>query len=217
MPEWSEFAAAFVVFFLSHSIPVRPRIKAQIASVIGGRGFTLTYSALSVAVLSWLIVAAGRAPYVALWDQAVWQRYVPLGAMLAASIILALGLGRPNPLSFGGARNDAFDPADPGIVGWIRHPLLFAIGLWAGAHILPNGDLAHVILFGVFLGFAAGGTRIIDRRKRRLLGLDWDRLSRRTRRITLTRSGAMRILIGAAIYAALLWLHIPVIGVSPYP
>lgn len=217
MSGWGEFIAAFVVFFVSHAIPVRPRVKGPIVARIGARGFSLAYSALSILVLAWLIVAAGRAPYMMLWPWAAWQPWVPFVANAVAMVILTLGTARPNPLSFGGARNETFDPDHPGIVGWMRHPLLVAIGLWAAAHMVPNGDLAHVILFGTFLAFAILGMRMIDRRKHRKMGPDWERLTKTARRIEVTPGGIMRIAIGLGLYGLILWLHTPVIGVSPLP
>ena len=67
LSEWGEFLAAFAVFFLSHSIPVRPKVKSRIVAKIGALGFTLLYSALSIAVLTWIISAAGRAPFIEIW------------------------------------------------------------------------------------------------------------------------------------------------------
>ena len=219
---WTEFVAAYAVFFLSHAVPVRPPVRPWLDARLGRRGFTLAYSAVSLAILVWLIGAAGRAPYLPLWDRAPWQTHVPLALMLPVCLILGLSIARPNPLSFGGARNDRFDPARPGIVRWARHPLLVALALWAGAHIVPNGDLAHVILFGSFAGFAALGGHLIDRRKKREIGADRDRLRRAVAtaprfapRVSL--AVAMRVLAGLALYAALLWLHPYLFGVSPLP
>ena len=118
---WLEFATAYVVFFLSHSIPVRPPVRPWLQARLGPSGFTLAYSALSLAVLAWLIGATGRAPQVALWGWAQWQTYVPLTVMGPVCLILALSIARPNPFSFGGAQNHLFDPARPGIVRWSRH------------------------------------------------------------------------------------------------
>jgi len=214
---WGDFIAAFAVFFASHAIPVRPPVKRRIVALIGRAGFTWAYSALSVAVLVWLLVAAYRAPYVELWPRAPWQSWVPFVTLAFAAVILALGTGRPNPLSFGGAQNERFDPDHPGIVGWMRHPLLWAIGLWAAAHMVPNGDLAHVLVFGTFVAFAALGGRMIDRRKRRQMGAEWDRLTKTARRVEITPGGLVRVALGLGIYALLLWLHAPVIGMSPWP
>lgn len=219
---WFEFVVACVVFFLSHSLPVRPPLRPWLRARLGASGFTLAYSALSLAMLAWLISAAGRAPHMTLWDWAPWQVHLPLTIMGPVCLILALSIGRPNPFSFGGARNDQFDPARPGIVRLSRHPLLLALALWAAAHVVPNGDLAHVILFGTFAAFALLGGRLIDRRKRREMGGIWQALdaARRQAPLLLTApSGGMflRVAAGIALYGALLWAHPIFIGVSPIP
>lgn len=158
---WGEFAAAYIAFFLSHALPISPPIRPWLEARLGRSGFTLAYSVLSIAILGWLIGAAGRAPYVSLWPSASWQNHVPVVVMVPVCLIIALSVARPNPFSFGGARNDNFDPAHPGIVRLTRHPLLLALALWAAAHLVPNGDLAHVILFGTFAVFALlGGTSL---------------------------------------------------------
>lgn len=220
---WSEFIAAFALFFLSHALPVRPPLRPRLEAVLGARGFTLAYSALSLAVLAWLILAAGRAPYLQLWGWAPWQAYVPLIAMLPACLIAALAVGRPNPFSFGGARAQAFDPARPGIVRWMRHPMLAALALWAFAHLVPNGNLAHVLLFGLFGGFALIGGRLIDRRKRNEMGAHWTRLDAARRagpvlpRPAQPLGAVLRLSGGVGLYWGLIALHPHLFGVSPLP
>ncbi|PVA10685.1 NnrU family protein [Pelagivirga sediminicola] len=221
---WTWFALAFVAFFASHSIPLRPPVRARLVSALGRRGFTLAYSALSLAALAWLIAAAANAPYVGLWPRAAWQNWVPLVAMGAVCVMSSFGAARPNPLSFGGARNGDFDANHPGILRWMRHPLLMAAALWAGAHMVPNGDLAHIILFGVFAVFAVLGMRIVDRRKRREMGAEeWQALRRRIANGPLVprpaswRGVAVRLLLAVGIYVALLALHPVILGVSPLP
>jgi len=218
---WAEFVAAWAVFFLSHSLPVRPPLRPWLQARLGRAGFTAAYSALSLGILAWLIGAAGRAPYVELWGRAPWQAHVPLAVMLPVCVILALSIARPNPFSFGGARNDRFEPARPGIVRLTRHPLLLALALWAGAHVVPNGDLAHVILFATFAAFAVLGVRLIDRRKRRELGADWQRLRKTMAATPLAarpdRATGVRAAAGVALYAGLIGLHPILFGVSPLP
>ncbi|WP_289041579.1 NnrU family protein [uncultured Aliiroseovarius sp.] len=216
MSGWFEFILAFIVFFVTHSIPVRPGVKSRLVAVLGARGFTIAYSFLSIAVLTWVIVAAGRAPFVGLWDWAPWQNHVTLTVMFLVCLIAALSIGRPNPLSFGGANNHRFDPDHPGLIGWMRHPLLVALFLWAFGHMIPNGNVAHVILFVVFGGFGLLGMRIIDRRQKRIMGAaEWARLADTRRTVTVTPNGLIRVVIAVAVYALLLWLHEPVIGVEP--
>lgn len=216
---WNEFAFAFAAFFLTHSIPIRPPLRPWAVARLGHAGFGIAYSALSLAVLAWLIAAAGRAPYVPLWDWAPWQNHVVLAVMLPVCVILSLAIARPNPFSLGGAQNDRFDPARPGIVRLTRHPLLLALGIWSAAHILPNGDLAHVILFGTFAGFAMLGGRLVDRRRQREMGQRWHdlraALSECPASLSLTADTLLRLAAGLMLYAGLIWLHPLVIGVDP--
>ena len=177
---------------------------------------------MSLAALGWLISAAGRAPFVVLWHWAPWQSYVPLAAMLPVCLILGLSIGSPNPFSFGGARNDRFDPSAPGLVRLTRHPLLLALALWAASHMVPNGDLAHILVFGAFTGFTLLGRRMIDRRRQREMGTEWYGLSaalRQTPVIGSAMSGLSLVRIGGAIlfYGALIAAHPYLFGVSPLP
>ncbi|MFN3724110.1 MAG: NnrU family protein [Paracoccaceae bacterium] len=211
MAGWGEYAAAWAAFLLTHAVPIRPPVKPWLVAGLGRAGFGLAYSALSVGVLVWLIGAAARAPFVMLWPRAEWQNHVTLTAMILACLILALALGRPNPFSFGGWRNDSFDPARPGIVGLLRHPVLAALLLWSLGHVVPNGDLAHVLMFGGFAGFALLGMVMIDRRRRHDLGPEvWrQRLPARSLRgaaIPMRWLGAIVLMI------ALIALHPLVIG-----
>ncbi|MEM9062295.1 MAG: NnrU family protein [Pseudomonadota bacterium] len=224
MLAWSEFVLALGFFFASHSVPLRPSVRGPVTAWIGARSFGLGYSILSIAVLAWLIVAAGRAPYVELWPRHEWQSWAPVIAMFAVCLILGFGLGRPNPLSFGGARNERFDPKRPGLIAWTRHPVLAALTLWTLAHMLPNGDLAHAILFGLFGIFSILGGHMIDRRKRRDMGdAAWRSL------IADIRQGdrlagwgsvpeiAVRGATTVGAYALLILLHPIVLGVPPLP
>jgi hypothetical protein len=193
---WGEFALALWIFFLSHAVPVRPPVRSWGRGAARGEGLHLCLFR-SVAGRSGLAHPRGGS-----------------GALLALAI-------RPNPFSFGGVRNDRFDPARPGIVGWMRHPLLAALALWAGAHTLANGDLAHVILFGTFAIFALLGGRLIDRRKRRHMGAEWGRLQaaiadgRQPSLPEIVGEAPLRIAAGLALYAALIVLHPLLFGVSP--
>lgn len=224
MTAWLPFIAAFAAFFASHSIPVRPPIKTKLIGLLGQRGFTLSYSAVSLGMLCLLIIAAGRAPHVALWDQMPWHRYVTLCGMLAVCLLLGFSIGRPNPFSFGGWANHQFDPKHPGIIRLTRHPLLVALSLWAGLHLLPNGDLAHVILFGVFAGFAILGMAVVDRRYKRLIGDEaWRTLVQKVSdapRFQMPRiwwGPILRFILGVMGFTILLHLHEYIIGVAAMP
>mgnify|MGYP001058188518 CR=1 FL=1 len=218
---WLGFTAVFALFFATHSVPLRPRVRATLEHYLGPRVFTLAYSSLSLVMLAATIMSAGHAPYVQLWPQAIWQHYTVIAGMFVFCLILAFSLGRPNPFSFGGTQNDLFDPAQPGIVGWLRHPILAALTLWASLHLLPNGNLAHVLLFGVFTIFAVLGSPLIDRRKKREMKIEtWDRLQSEIRSSSRMPSTALcaeffKRLAGAiALFVILILLHPVLIGVS---
>jgi len=184
---------------------------------LGARGFTYAYSALSLAMLALLIWAARQAPFVLLWAETGWHRTIIVVGMLVACLILAVSIGRPNPFSFGGRANDTFDPANAGIIGYMRHPLLIGMAVWAALHLLANGDLAHVLLFGILGFFAIVGQRIVDARKKRALGAEnWARLWAQTRKYrglaVPSRDTILRLGAGVVVYLVLVVLHPLVIG-----
>jgi uncharacterized membrane protein len=177
---WLEFVSAYAAFVLAHAVPVRPAARRHLVGALGERPYLWLHSALSLLLLGWLIVAAGRASYVPLWDPAARQHGLALAAMLLACLLFALGIGKPNPLSLGGGDPARFDPKWPGIVGVTRHPVLAAVALWAAAHLVVNGDLAHLLLFGGFLTMAVAGMVMLDCRSRRRLGAAaWEELTER--------------------------------------
>ena len=223
---WIEYVLALVLFMASHRIPATPGLKARLETALGRRGYILVFSVISTALLFWVIFAAGRAPYVALWDQEIWQRWLVNLVMPVVLALTVFGVGAPNPFAFEG-RAAGFDPKRPGIAGLTRQPLLWAMALWAGAHLIANGDLAHVILFGLFLGFALAGMGLVERRRRAAMGADeWVRLTAHTGLVPFAAMitgrwrpralpSPLRLGLWLASWVALWHLHAPVIGVWP--
>jgi uncharacterized membrane protein len=229
MTGWLEFVAAFALFMASHAIPARPAVRARLSRTLGERGYLAAYVVASLAALAWVIVAAGRAPYVAVWSPAPWMLWAPTLAMPVVCLLIAFAVAAPNPLSFGGASPERFNPERPGIAGIARHPLLWALALWSVTHLIPNGDLAHAILFGGFSVFSLAGMAAIDLRMRRRFGEpEWRRLAARTSLFPFAavvagrwhpkgRPNGRRLGLGVALWLGLLTLHPLVIGVSPLP
>lgn len=207
---WVEFIAIFAGFYVLHSVPVRPPVRPWLVARLGHAGFGIAYSLLSLAMLAAVFVAADRAPHVPLWAEPPGAHWLVLAAMTAAGLILAFGLFRPNPLSFGGTRNATFDPRDPGLLRWVRHPVLAAFFLWSGVHLLVNGDVAHAVMFGGFAAFALLGMRIVDRRHRREMGYEaWQRTVAQMRAAPVSLPPAARLRVAAALagVTALIMLH----------
>lgn len=172
MSDWTEFLLALAIFLGAHIIPARPRLRAALIARLGRRGYLLGFSLLSLGLLYWLIIAAGRAPFVPLWHAEIWQRWLVNLAMPVAIAVAVLA---------------------PGMGG-----LIIAFVIWSAAHLIANGDLAHLILFGVMLIFALAG--MLRLRHRPAL------------RVSLPRLAAIPV-----IWAVLFALHPYVIGVSPAP
>jgi uncharacterized membrane protein len=226
---WGEMSVAFAAFFASHILPARPAVRRVLHARLGAAAYAALYSLVSLAILGWLIEAARNAPRVQLWDFELWQLWAPNLVMPFVCLLIAFGLLAPNPFSIAG-RGSAFDPARPGIAGVTRHPLLLAITLWAAAHMIPNGDLAHVILFGLFAVFGVIGMAALDRRRRREWGeAVWAERAAKTSLIPFAAvlSGRLRLseyapnparlAAALALYLSLLAMHPMLIGVSPLP
>ncbi len=227
---WAEMLAAFAAFFASHIVPARPPTRGWLRGALGPAGYLALYSAVSLAALGWLVVAAGRAPYVELWAFAPWQLWAPNVVMPVVCVLAALGAGAVNPFSFAGRAPERFDPANPGIAGLTRYPVLWAVVLWALAHIVPNGNLAHVLLFGAFAAFGLMGMRMFDRRRKRLWGEKvWAARAENTSLAPFAAIVAgraplgpilrqpVRIAAGLAAWVALLAAHPVLFSVSPLP
>ncbi|MEO0437761.1 MAG: NnrU family protein [Pseudomonadota bacterium] len=220
---WAEYIAAFLLFFLTHTIPVRAPIRSLLVQRMGELGFTLAYSLSSILVLAWLIRSAGRTPFVPLWYWQPWHSLITIFLMLFVCMIVAFSVGQANPLSFGGFRNERFDACSPGIVKWVRHPFLLVLGLWSFAHLVANGDLAHVLLFACFGIFAILGSKLVDKRKQRELGDHWHVLAVQMKSASVRLSSAAirmtigRFFLGIILYLSLIYSHRWLVGVSPIP
>ena len=57
---WTEYAAAWGFFLATHALPSRPGLRPRLVAALGARGYTLAYSALSLAALGWLRLEAGE-------------------------------------------------------------------------------------------------------------------------------------------------------------
>ncbi|HEV2515848.1 MAG TPA: NnrU family protein [Devosia sp.] len=178
---YAEFALALFAFFAAHAVPSIPGLRARLTSLFGLRTYLIAYSWGSIVLLAWLFRAAADAPFIELWPFAEWQRIVPAILMPVALCLAVFGLTTPNPLSLSVWPVRHFDADHPGIAGLVRHPILWATLLWSLAHLVPNGDLAHAVLFTTFGMLSVFGMLILDIRKRRMLGHDhWTQLAKLT-------------------------------------
>jgi uncharacterized membrane protein len=222
--DWAEFVAALVAFFASHAVPSYGGLRQRLIARLGRRAYFTLYSLLSLLLLAWLIGAAARAPFIELWPFEPWQRLVPLVLVPIAVALALVGLCRPNPLSLSLVPGGTFDPERPGIAGLVRHPVLWATLLWSLAHVVANGDLAHVMIFGLFAALSVLGMLALDARKRRQLGAaQWRELARRTALLPRFTLRGWRLadlglaVLGLALAVLLALLHPYFAGVPALP
>jgi len=223
----TQFVFALFFFLVSHAVPARPTVREWLRRLLGSRTYLLLYSLVSILLLGWLIRSAAQAPFIPLWTLTLGQYWVPILIMPIAFFLLIAGAVSPNPLSISFSPR-GFDADRPGIVGVTRHPILWAFALWSFSHVVPNGDLVSLIMFGGFGLFALSAIRAIDRRKARALGARWTDLASRTsawpfaalladRASWRWPKGLLSISLGVAIgsYCAMLWLHPILFGPDP--
>ena len=162
-----------------------------------------------------------------MWALSPWHVYVALIFVALGCILLIAGLATPNPLSLSVRASDSANAQDS-VLGITRHPLLWALGLWGLSHVVVNGDVASVILFGILASFALGYMPLMDKRVQKSRGMeDWQHLSagssnllfaaylRGNTRPLIDRTLAFSIIGGLGLFFALLILHSRIIGVNP--
>lgn len=221
-----EFFAAIGVFLAAHALPAATGLRGAMIGRIGRPAYLAVYSLISLATIAWVIAAALTAPYIEVWPPSRAAALVPLAAMLPACVLLAGALWQPSPLSIsfrGGQPDPCRGRKGGGLVAQVRHPVLWGFFLWAASHFVANGDLVSLILFGSLALFSLAGMRRMERRARaRLSAADYAAAEaltsggplQRLKRVAPLR-GLLDLVLGVVLYAALLHLHGPVIGVDP--
>lgn len=151
------------------------------------------YSVVSLAGFVLLVYGYGmsRQSPVDLWLPPVWTRH--LAALLTLPVFILFAA--------------AYIPGTR-IKEKLRHPMILGVKAWAIAHLLSNGRLGDVVLFGAFLLWA-----ILDFRAAR----QRDRAQGTTYAAGGTARDIIVVVIGLAAWAAFaLYLHGPLIGVRPF-
>jgi len=126
-----------VVFLGTHSLRLRSAgIRSSLIMRFGEKGFKGLYAMFSLAGLVAVVVGFGlaREVPVLLWTPPAALRHLAF-LLMALSLILLAAAYVPNNR----------------IRARVHHPMVLSVKVWALAHLLVNGTLAHVVLFGSFL------------------------------------------------------------------
>jgi len=181
-----------VLFLGAHSVAiVSPTLRARTIDRLGEGAWKGLYAL--AALVGFVLICYGfglaRQTPVILYSPPTWMRHVAMLLMLPVFPLLIA----------------AYLPGR--IKTAAKHPMLAAVKFWAFAHLLANGSLADVLLFGGFLAWA-----VVDRIS----------LKRRTVPQVLRTAppapwnDAIVVVLGLAIYALTIgWAHVRLFGVSP--
>ncbi|MFL6624454.1 MAG: NnrU family protein [Sulfurifustaceae bacterium] len=214
---------ATAAFLLTHFVSSTP-LRATLVARLGQRAYLGLYVVVAFITLGWMIAAYRHAPRELLW---IGWRHVPLLVMPFALILLATGIRTRNPTAV--MQESQLRSPEParGVLRITRHPLMWAIALWAAVHVLARGDMKSLIFFGGLLLLALMGTVLIDRRKA-ALGTDWHRFTAVTSNVPFVAiaQGRNRFapgeigyrlpLIGLVLFAVVFILHPYIFGARPY-
>ncbi|MDV7340468.1 NnrU family protein [Terasakiella sp. A23] len=210
----SDLLFATAVFLAAHIIPSYQPLRHALVSKMGERIFMSVYGVISLVMFVWLIMTYLDAPYIELWMIEDWMRHVVIGVMFFVCLLLVCTFSQPNPFSLGkGAKG--FDPKNPGIVSLTKHPAFVAFALWSFAHILPNGDLASVVFFGLMGALSLYGPFSLNQKRQKKMGREqWQALVDQTE-TGLPHIGILRWLVAIVLWVGLFHAHEPIIGVMP--
>ena len=225
--------AAAVFFVLLHLLVSGTTVRDTLTSKIGQGPYMGLFSLASVAGLTWLGMAYGGARHEA-WNLAYWDitpvtRHIQLGLMVLAMLLIVPGLTTPNPTSV--RQEGALERPDvvSGMLRITRHPFLWGVAIWAGGHLLVNGDRASIVLFGSMLALAIFGTLSIDAKRKRALGATWETFAAQTSNVPfgailagrqplkIGEIGWWRIALAIVIYVGILMGHAAAFGVRALP
>ena len=149
----------------------------------------------SISIVGVLLIAWGFARYRAtgwidVWYPPLWTRHIVVALMWVASICLVA----------------AYSPGN--IKATLKHPMLVGVKIWAAAHLVSNGDLGSIILFGSILAWAVFDRITLKRRSDP--GGPPIPYGGRTNDI-------IAVVVGTLLYLALgFWFHPLVVGVPAF-
>jgi uncharacterized membrane protein len=178
-----------VIFLGTHTLTTLRGTRAGLIEKLGPGPFKGLYSLVALTgfvLIIWGFHRYRAAGWIQLWTPPAWTSHLTIALMWFAFIAIATS-----------------NPAPSRIRGWVRHPMLVGVKIWALAHLLANGDAGGMVLFGSFLAWAVYDRIAVKRRgdfgAARVAGF--------------TRADAIAVGGGTVAYVAMIFLHPVLIGV----
>lgn len=189
-----------VVFLGMHSIRIfADNTRTQLIEKYSDGMWKGAYSLISLLGLVLIIYGYGqtRIDPLYLWHPPLFTRHIATLLMLFSFVLLAA----------------VYVPANA-IKARVGHPMLLGIVVWALAHILANGRLGDVVLFASFLIWAKVDFIVCVRRDKQSRLREADNPTVVNTSVLATVATVVIGLLAFSIFA--LWLHLKLIGVSPF-
>ncbi len=185
--------AGLIIFLGAHSLRiVAEGLRENLVASLGELKWKGLVALISVIGFALIVIGYGNARLtpVELWQPPLWGKHVAILLNLPAFILLVAAYVPRNSFK-----------------AKIGHPMVASVKIWAVAHLLANGTLADLLLFGSFLLWAVLDFRTSRKR---------DRANNVIRAPGALSNTLLTVAIGVALWAAfLLWLHARLIGVQP--
>ena len=226
----SMLAAAAAVFVLMHLLIAGTPVRDAITARIGDGPYMGLFSLASIAALAWLIIAfvqfRGQAGDPVFWTATPATRHPAIGLVLIAFLFMIPGLLTNSPTRVAGGGQVDKAGAVTGMTRITRHPFLWGAAIWAFAHLLVNGTLSAILLFGSILVLGLFGPFSIDAKRMRALGDRYAAFKAQTSNIPFAaiiqgrqslKIGEIwwRLLVALALFAVVMRFHTQLFGVSP--
>ncbi len=187
--------AGLVLFLGAHTFTTQRDARARIIASMGEGTYKIVYTLVSAAWLALIVWGFARyraTGWIDVWHPPVAMKHIAATLMLPAVILVVASYIRGR------------------FYAKLKHPMLAGVKLWATAHLLANGDLGSIILFGSFLAYAV-----------------YDRITLKGRKTTTligtaaeggTRNDLIAVGFGVLFYVVfLVWLHPLLIGRAVLP
>lgn len=182
-----------LLFLGNHSIRLfMPAWRTRFIEQYGENTWKAIYSLFSLAGLVLIVYGYGQARMdpVFVWNPPLWTRHLAIPFTWVSFVLLAAA----------SIRGNLFKQR-------LGHPMYMGVKVWAFAHLIANGRLGDILLFGAFLAWAVAGY-VISRRRDRREGVSYPAAT--------AKGTAFTVLAGTVVWAIFaFWLHQILIGVPP--
>lgn len=210
-----------------HAFVAGSELRWFLVKHLGERGFRAFFSVLSLLSVTFLIDSYRKATFYPLWFSPKIIHWLPLCVMPLALVLLVGAFSVPNATAVGGEDNLRRTNAARGVLRITRHPFLWSVVLWSGAHLLVTGHLSAILFFGSLLFTALRGTSSIDDKRRHTNRAEYARYTEVTSNLPFAAiilgknrlvwaELAVPVLVAGLLLAVLLHLHSRLFGFSPF-